>query len=246
MRWLIPQLVLLAGCASRPVVDRESVTDIRELSDRKLLVGLEAVRAWEGAPADDILREIVRRGGPSWERHLRDNLTYYAIQGVSLYLDDEGQPMDTHEVRLDVLTTLRRLQGHPDPLRVEILDGRPKMWEGLASPVLEVRLVNQDVDGLAPRVDCDFIGDWAMDLRSPGGPSRPLRFRGFAHEGFTHSGVLYPGQVWSPERDGEPLRLDLARFVDPQAPGAYELRVRYRSGPFAVVSEWIPIEWTAP
>ena len=79
-------------------------------------------------------------------------------------------------IDLAILATLRRLQGRPDPLRVEVI-GRDELvvpWPGDA--VIEARAVHADADGTALEV-WTSLSPWHVHVVDTTGTPRPVGSR---------------------------------------------------------------------
>ncbi|HKX45254.1 MAG TPA: hypothetical protein VJP77_00920, partial [Planctomycetota bacterium] len=153
-----------------------------------------------------------------WERVLRDGLVRPAR---------DGRAPEPRTPRIDVLLALRRVQGRPDPIGIDI--DLPPVVE-LPFPELPhftAALTNRDVEQMSCtfRLGGDYRGGrlarWRFDVRDPDGRALPDRYWARSMGGgFQSSDTLGPGESWS-------THLDMASYVEPAAIPLLRFRVLY-------------------
>jgi len=200
----------------RRSVSRDRVVDLGDLviDDRPFVSWLDddaaerLLREWGRGelrilPIDALLMDLLRRPRDRWtavlERLRRD------------------KPSDRD---LALLTILRRLQGRPDPVRLERSNPAPLAveWPGAAS--IEVKAVNRDVGGASfeawvPR------GEWLAQVVDANGVRVPAASPSLA------GGSVLSSRVVIAPGDGIDGGVSLLECVAPLAPGAYRVRVLF-------------------
>ncbi len=178
-------------------------------------------RTWredDEAPFQSLLLDMIRLGGPEIARALS--------VATKTWTDADPDAFCQHG-NLEALTALRRVQGAPDPLAVEVAGGDRLECVFPELPTIAVRLRNADPDGLP--VDFTTGGDYRsgrqarfrIELTDASGRTRPMRPLSFGMGGGMFSrGPLAPGKEFSTD-------LALAAFVEPQPPGTYTAVVVY-------------------
>lgn len=180
------------------------------------------------------LREMLRRGGPVAEKALQARVDRQTKAMQSGKPDRDGQPYN-----LEVLTALRRLQGQPDPVRIEVNGERDLESIFPNLPKFGVALVNRDGRKL-PVSYCNG-GDyrsgrlerWRFAITSVKGKAtpavfgEPIRFGG----GLFAYSVLEPGQKWN-------TVLDARNYVE-LVPGNYSIRIQYHDSDELADRAWL-------
>ncbi len=170
---------------------------------------------------DPVLIEIVRRGGDVWRDRLRANLDQLEKWRESVATDAGTRSWDAHD--LEILTALRRVEGKPDPVRMEVAAPEPCVYPDLST--VSLRIVNHD--------------DLAVTM-TRGGDYRSGREGRYGVEARDAKGQLLPGIEWSSgfgggmfarerKASGEGLgtKLPLSRYVAQLDPGEYRVRIHY-------------------
>lgn len=173
---------------------------------------------WAATPAvrSHCLAEMTRRGGPTFERLLARKLAEAARPAA-----DRWQPST-----VELLTALRRVQGKPEPLPVEV--GGSGAEEAIFPnlPVIRAAIVNRD--HLQTPVTFQDGGDyrsgrparWRFDVRDAAGRAMAVKLlRSTAGGGITRTGVLKAGESWD-------IALAMRSFID-LPPGDYTVAVQY-------------------
>jgi len=179
-----------------------------------VLVGRDA-----GNSREEMLCEMVRRGGPQWERYVAEQLAALRADKDSSHRHAVGE--------LELLTALRRLQHRADPLTLLI---KPESTLDVCfpdAPVIAFEWKNVDV------ASEPFV-------TARGGSYRSGRFSRCSVEALDGQGRKLPPRGWDNGFGGgmfrnEPLvhgesfpgRLPLGDFVAFDAPGEYRVRIHY-------------------
>ena len=240
---LFPCVFTIAAypAAERPI-DPPSVDELKHASNDELASRFQkwgtifySTDTNENVARDRVLGEIGRRGGREWEALLTARL--FERRADDLFAEDRKQGPDADgkppAANLEILTTLRRMQGKLDPLHV-VVDrevNEPLACDFPSLPALNVALVNQDAEKTPVR----FIngGDyrsgrparWRVEVRNAAGKEMPVRdqfgdeFRG----GLFNDGELAFDERWR-------TTLEMSSFVPPLPPGDYRVRVLYHDG----------------
>lgn len=115
---------------------------------------------WECLPI-----EAARRGGPIWTERLVE-LARASLDG------------DHPNARLVALTALRRSEGLPAPVSIEVLPTSTTVVTFPESPMLRVRRTNRDAHGFAVRVSTDVEDRWLVTVRDSKGTPAPCTIQG--------------------------------------------------------------------
>ncbi len=167
---------------------------------------------------DSILIEMARRGQPLF----REQITRWAAH------PPEDPTFKTKE-NLALVTTLRRMDSRPDPLHVFI--NGPQTIECTIGnlPAISVRITNVDVEGQA--VGFQTGGDyrsgrqarWRFEVRDEQGRPMPAKPQaGFGGGGISSFSMLQPDKSYE-------TKLEMAKYVEPLAPGRYRVVVLYHN-----------------
>ena len=167
---------------------------------------------------DAILIEMARRNRPGF----KEQIAHWAAHPPE-------DPTFKTKTNLELLTTLRRMDGKPDPLHV-FLDG-PQAMECTSGnlPTINVRIVNVDVETQA--VGFQTGGDyrsgrqarWRLEVRDEQDRLMPVKPRmGVGGGGISSFGMLQPGKSYE-------TKLEVAKYVEPLAPGRYRAVVLYHN-----------------
>jgi hypothetical protein len=209
-------------------------TDVAWMGDgdlRDLLPRLRGMSGgWEegGRTRERILCEIVRRAerddADVWEQILSGELRQ--LRRAEEDAEDLSERLDVTP-SLETLTAFRRVQGKPDPVRVEVAG--PVRIETVFSslPRLDVSLVNADAgkETVAFQEGGDYRSGrqarWRIEMRDEAGTLLPVRDRlSSTGGGFFRPGRLGPGDEWS-------TSLNTASWIVAPPPGKYTVRVLY-------------------
>jgi hypothetical protein len=155
---------------------------------------------------ENLLVEVSRRSPPRWVPVLR-----------SLSGDD-----------LEMLTVLRRLQGQPDPLQIEVVHDMPITVTAPGSCAITARLVNRDVEGKAFAFTdgggyrSGRLERWNIEATdATGHPVRRADFDSWmGGGGMSMHARLAPGE-------SRQVDLQLHHYLGAMPPGEYRLRIRY-------------------
>jgi hypothetical protein len=121
-------------------------------------------------PWDALLLETARREGPRWQALFEELLASFLEADRDLEPREESEHWQDHG-ELELVTALRRRQGRPDPVSVEVLRGSDLVVESLAMPRVVVRVRNQDVVPVnVPLRNCD----WYWRIRGRASDGAPL------------------------------------------------------------------------
>jgi hypothetical protein len=153
---------------------------------------------------EPLLNELLRRSKMRWIPVLEQVL-----------------PTASAEASLPVLTTLRRLQGKPDPVRV-MTAVQPMVIEWPGNESLAVRAMNVDVDGAAFEVGPCVMDVWHVEIRDAAGRRLPAT----SQRSVAIFVGLAPCIVVAPHEDQKGVA-DLLDSVELLEPGQYSLRVLY-------------------
>lgn len=187
-------------------------------------------QAFKRRPVDTCLTEMVRRGGARWQD----------VVGRELARERAKQPSPTSTwpwiEDLELLTALRRIQGKPDPLAIQ-LAGVPELECTFPqAPTIGLRMRNVDVDGdvFQFRFGCRRLGEalhlpadanrhFAVEVRDASGTavrSKPM-------EPLNEDIAFDPG----PFEKGVDvvLQLPLDRYVKWPGAGEFQVRVLYHN-----------------
>src|SRR5579863_5517843 len=205
-------LVVLAAIADSMSADDVSSRDtLRTLSLEKLAESLDSAprpRQWNStnriASYDSIISEIIRRGGKAAESILASKL------------GERSVPDD-----LELLTAIRRIQKHPDPLAIIVANAENLKAGTRKLPILEVEIENVDVE----KQDVDFMfggdnrsgrhGRWRIHVWDSKGRLLPERPRwSMIGGGLCKKGPLSFRKTWK-------VQLSLASYVSIRSPGKY-------------------------
>jgi hypothetical protein len=196
---------------------------IQKLSDEQL-------RAALSKPAPDtledllvpenLLAEVVRRGGKRWEREL-------------CTLIDAGEAKNKKEAHarpvggVALLTALRRIQGKPDPIQVLVVGKRSLTCEFSSPPTFQVLLTNLDSERRPVWIQAggDYRSGrqarWRIVVRDAKGhelPEKPCR--GLMGGGMFHEEALEHLESWS-------THLNMEDYVEIVEPGEYRVEILY-------------------
>jgi hypothetical protein len=215
-----------------PIAVRGGTVDVGDVQ-----LGLPFASRLSNAQAADLLRRWC-----SQNRVMRDHIEHVLVEASRRsatfwipVLSELWQYRERHDpakVRgdLEMLTTMRRLQGKPDPLQLEVVDAVPLTAVALDDACVTIRLVNRDVDGATFTFTDggDYrsgrLERWAIEAVDVGG--RQVRRATFDSwmdgGGSSRDANLAPGE-W------RQVRLRLSQYLAPLAPGKYRIRVRYHN-----------------
>jgi len=126
---------------------------------------------------------------------------------------------DSVALSLPLLTTLRRLQGRPDPVRVERVGMDPIVVEWPGDTFIKARAVNDDAEGAKFAVSSAGIEQWFVQILDAGGNRVPAVSRFFL-------GEVMATQVVLSRQDAVDGGGNL-EHADALAPGQYRVRVLY-------------------
>ena len=214
----------------------KTVTKLKSFTDEQLRESLDKAMESAGFRNDDdslyepYLREIVRRGGKTWEAFLKAKL--------ELLNKKQGEDSEPGSRRnLELLTALRRVQKKPDPVTVVLDMQGPLEATSLSLPILKVAIKNVDCDKTAVgfRNSGDYRNGrqerWRIVIRDDKGRELPvLEDMPVPHQhgnliveikgGQYQEDVLDYGESWKTE-------LNANSFVRIRQPGKYSLEVLY-------------------
>ena len=177
---------------------------------------------WNGShrfECEGLLGEMARRGGARWNAYLE------RLHAELAAASKEGS-WEAETLLLPTFRALRRVQGRPDPLRLELAgEGRIECTFP-ALPVLNFELRNVDATESLELVRGGSYrsGRFArlrFDLRRADGSSvPPLPNEVGMGGGMSTTETLAPEETLSGEAD-------MARYVEPLPPGEYRFRLQY-------------------
>jgi hypothetical protein len=204
--------------------------DVAWMTDTQLQECLPRVHksasSWQeqGRNRERILCEIVRRRGPGWEKVLTTELRQIE------QMNNNGPLNNVYTFGfLETLTALRRLEGKPDPLQIEV--AWPAKLESVFPALperVEASLVNLDSDPFPIQQGGDYRSGrqarWRIEARDAAGKLLPEReVLGFDGGGLYRVAEVAPGEKWK-------TRLDVGNFLPALPPGEYTLRILYHDG----------------
>jgi len=199
---------------------KQILASLAKLSDPELeQVVDQSSGGWPGGAVDLCITEIERRKGTYWEKALTARLA-----------GDLSSTQPTQTLRgladISALTTLRRIQGKPDPFMI-LVEGKAEIHCTIADPLeLMANLTNLDSERAA--VDITTGGDYR-------GAGRSNRWRLDVTDGEGH---LLPeirtqdeGGILNGEHltfgESIPNRIWVGRYVQIDRPGVYTMVVLY-------------------
>jgi hypothetical protein len=218
--WIVLQLRSLDEVVSRQA-------RLRGLTDEELLSEWNEVETWRGPGTrnedrEAALVEIELRGGEQWAGRIAARLD--AIRTVR---ETTGE---VHGMDLELVLTLHRMAGRPDPVRLELPAPSPCAFPEL--PRLSLHVANRGEYAVAysdggnyrsGRLNRFHVEVWDTAGRRVGHYEWPSLDEG----GFQGRALLAPGASF-------PVTLPLGHYVHPLPAGVYEARVHYSdSGPVA-------------
>jgi len=178
-------------------------------------------------PVDTCLTEMVRRRGAHWQDFVASELARERAKRTGPWIED-----------LELLTALRRIQGKPDPLAIQLV-GVPELECSVRrAPTIALRMLNVDVDG--------DVFQFKFGQRIPGEPPQCRRLPAdaelqFAVEVRDASGTAVPMIPMEP-MNGSALdlaafeqgvevavELPLDRYVKWPSAGEFQVRVLYHN-----------------
>ncbi|HEX5052820.1 MAG TPA: carboxypeptidase-like regulatory domain-containing protein [Planctomycetota bacterium] len=207
-------LKLEGGSFAQRLDDTEMLPLLRTLSDGNRNLSTSHLLY------EQLLRELQRRSPAVWIPELKSRWRYTEVH------DSFGGEHREVVGDLEMLTVLRRLQGKPDPLRVQ-LETESIVALAPGDCVLRAQLANRDVEGATFHYQkggnyrSGRLGRWTIEAVDAGGKSVPASdFNELMGGGMSSYVPLAPGE--SVEAD-----LRLLHYVGPLRPGAYTLRLVY-------------------
>jgi len=220
--------------------------EVRSFSDVELLEALREANG-EDKERDNLLTEIVRRGGKQWERELRglvdgqksqcekwEQYLSGLIKGQNAQhekTDPQGvvrlPPHHVPDRYVALLTALRRLQNKPDPLTVLVAGKATVNCKKGALPVVQVLLTNLDVDREPVTIQSGGnyrsgrLARWRFVVRDASDHELPQNMSlGLMGGGISGERILEYGESWT-------ARLRMADYVDVFVPGQYTVQILY-------------------
>ncbi|MBX3397852.1 MAG: hypothetical protein KF873_03855 [Gemmataceae bacterium] len=193
---------------------------------RETVVGLSSVESY--------LREMQRRGGPAIEKALQSHIDRQVKIMRSQEPERGEQPYN-----LEMLTTLRRIQKRPDPIRVEI-KGEYELESIFPNvPSFSVALVNRDAGRLlvAYMEGGDYrtgrLERWRFAVEASKGEASLVEFGELIQMGggLLNYSILKPEQKWN-------ANLTARDYVD-LTPGDYTIRIQYHDSDTIADNLWL-------
>jgi hypothetical protein len=253
---LSPPIVTAGEPTPKEKIERR-LADLRKLSDTDLFARYDTA-AYDGSLAaeekvtrENVLVEVIRRGGPAAEKWLRTKMEadyerklkekekrdalearHNADPKNEALRDDfreRERTMRRLEDNLAIFTALRRVQKKPDPLTVTVELPKEFIATIRELPTLGVKVTNTDPEKLP--LWFQFGGDtrpgrparWRLEtLDQKGKELPPLVWRAAMGGGIFREGTLSGGQSW----EGQ---LPMHRFVRIREPGEYIIRAFYHN-----------------
>lgn len=180
------------------------------------------------------LREMLRRGGPVIEKALQSHVDRQVKILRSREPERGRQPFN-----LEMLTTLRRIQKRPDPIRVEIR-GEYELESIFPNvPNFAVALANRDGDALpvAYRKGGDYrtgrLERWRFAVETTKGEASLAEFGELFQfgGGLSSYSLLKPDEKWN-------ASLTARDYVD-LTPGDYTVRIQYHDSDTIADNTWL-------
>lgn len=172
---------------------------------------------------EPILTEIVFRGGEDWARFLTQELNEL---NQRVFVSESGNPqLDTRgdQYNLELVTALRRIEGKPDPLSVEVELPDSHSLTPFNLPKIVVRIKNRDTQDLGVQIGGNYRSGrqtrWLAELTGAKANGRVIKRFGMGG-GISTMRFLKPGDSWETE-------LILRHIVEVDVPGEYQLEVKY-------------------
>jgi hypothetical protein len=169
------------------------------------------------------------RHAPDYEPYLTEMVRRRMVDSLQKHYDAlmATEPESGFPYNLELLTALRRAQGQPDPLRIEVSLGDPAAL-GVEAPAPVVKAVVTNVDAGREAVHFTRGGDyrggrrerWRVVLTDEQG--RVVRDSNFAS--FIGGGIASVGPFAFGETDADGHAFDLRRYVAPDRSGRYQLQ----------------------
>jgi hypothetical protein len=196
----------------------------RACSDQELLEGLRAMCRERLliepliSAVDSLLVEMIARRDGRFEPVVEEAWRGSVVKPV--YGSDE----DPEAGDLQLLTALRRLQGKPDPVAIEVREVRPEtvVWPGGVE--LDLAIVHRDLEGelVTLRLGGDYRSGratrWRLEaVGADGRPAERCRFRPGIGGGAEQVMALAPGAE-------QRVTLRSLSYLEPLEPGRYRLR----------------------
>jgi len=229
---IVRQAIVRGGKLCDLALTRCRLDDVGWMTDAQLRDALSRIRrsanSWDerGRNRERILCEILRRRGPAWEKTLTEEL--HRIEQIKP-VGPFGMESPHRGGYLEMLTALRRLQGKPDPLHIELAGPArlESVFPALPSEI-EASLVNLDADPYSLKRGGDYRSGrqarWRIEARDSAGTLLPEReMLGAIGGGLFGEGPIAPGEKWT-------TQLDIGSFLPALPPGEYTLRVLYHDG----------------
>jgi hypothetical protein len=214
-----------AGPSDAAVQRRGALEKFAALSDAALdeqFAALAASGQWHHATDyEPCLTEMVRRGMvDSLQKH------YDAL------MHSGSEPNHGFPKNLELLTALRRAQGRPDPLRIEVsLGGAAQLQINESAPAVRAAVTNVDAERQPVHFTRggDYRGGRRERWRAVLTDSRGRRVRESNFMSFMGGGIasLGPFEFGASDQDGHAF--DLRRYVAPTRSGKYQLQLVYHN-----------------
>ena len=201
--------------------------DLRKLSNEKLLKALN--KNILGAEEEQLLVEIVRRGGKHWQGVLKKR--YEAL------VKSQQQPAEGKEDKFDrwglsnlhLLTALRRVHKQPDPLRILVAGKRDLSCSIGYLPDVHVLLTNLDIEKATVGITegghyrSGRQARWRFQVQDAKGTTFPPKeIMAMMGGGIYTTGKLKYGESWT-------TGLDMSDFIDINQPGKYTVTILYHN-----------------
>lgn len=232
---LVMQAVLTRGGPWDKIAIESDWRGLEGLTDQRLRELWDSARptsAFYGDhQRDAVLTEMVRRGGPFWEKELINLLAAPATQP-----GDKAKPSHRPAADLEVLTALRRVQKKSDPVAIQIDQPLKQDVVFPRLPILDVALINRDFENrpVGYKVGGDYRSGrqtrWRIEAVDQSGKRiAPLGPRFGMGGGLLSWGELGADDSWT-------TTLDVASYLPALTPGEYTLRVMYHDG--ITIADW--------
>ena len=199
------------------------VRRLRELTDADLRV--EFAKSTRVRP--ELLAEVIRRGGRSWQVELERR--YAAKRNSRRKLKEKQDQLLTMNEELLLLSALHVMDERPMPVGIAIADEKTidVVWPEM--PVIEVVFVNQHPD--REPVVWEEGGNYrhgrreslGFDVTDDEGQVMPVVVPRFMRGGMIHHVELKPGEQWRQQ-------VPLASFCKNLVPARYHVRATYAFG----------------
>jgi hypothetical protein len=208
----VPEYVVTFACG--PIGD----VDLGDLQ----LDGRTFLSRLDDDAAERLLRKWVREGASCeyFEPLLIDLLQRPKERWIPVLEQLQVLASDSSSMSLPLLTTLRRMQGRPDPVQVELLFRDAVVVEWPGDVVLRARAINVDAEGAKFTVSSGDWDRWLVQVVDRAGTPLPAGGRPVTVIGGAPNVVVSQHEAL----EGS---VDMLEHVDPLVPGEYRVRVFY-------------------